>query len=509
MKASFILSLCLAARAAHFSADNIYAIAVCPDHYSFAGEAAPFVLDRRSQRFSPNGTLQCSNPTSLVSFGLLGTIKFSQQDSGHEHDYLVSVAERVLVGSVRDHRMWQVKRVELLPIRDKLEVDWQRVSQLGQISQILSSGFYYSDYDLTRSMQEQELGLWRRKDYFLANRLMREQAGADEFTQSILLKAIRGFVSVEQVGIQVVLISRSTNEWIGTRYNARGVNGDGHAANCFESEMIICTKTQTFAFTQIRGSVPLTWTQRRVKREVTPPIVIDTDSSPETFRKHFDILDDLYGSNHIISLNLLSNFGQEGELGRYYGTLCQANSKEIISLDLNETIHTDPQSWKKAFTLAVCDDRCRSMGVFEMNMELIVSVQAGTFRTNCLDCMDRTNIAQYMIASNIFHTLIFPRLDLLDSSIVSEAVHKAWTGNANAVSLEYSGSNAIKSELIKQNHYTWFGQFNDSCRSLYRVAQSFLWDWKKQDAIYLVFGAAGAEMSESFVEDESGNDKDD
>jgi len=47
----------------------------------------------------------------------------------------------------------------------------------------------------------------------------------------------------------------------GTRYNARGVDEEGNAANFVETEMIIeCSYINTlYSHVQIRGSVPVFW----------------------------------------------------------------------------------------------------------------------------------------------------------------------------------------------------------------------------------------------------------
>jgi hypothetical protein len=36
-------------------------------------------------------------------------------------------------------------------------------------------------------------------------------------------------------------------------------------------------------------------------------------------------------------------------------------------------------------------------GIFQMSNDKIHSVQKGVVRTNCIDCLDRTNAAQFMI----------------------------------------------------------------------------------------------------------------
>ncbi|TPP66430.1 Phosphatidylinositide phosphatase SAC2 [Fasciola gigantica] len=77
--------------------------------------------------------------------------------------------------------------------------------------------------------------------------------------------------------ITVVLISRRSRFRAGTRYRRRGIDNDGYVANYVETEQILQTHTvdspQTVAFLQIRGSVPLFWTQTGLKYR--PPINLE------------------------------------------------------------------------------------------------------------------------------------------------------------------------------------------------------------------------------------------
>jgi len=60
---------------------------------------------------------------------------------------------------------------------------------------------------------------------------------------------------------KVAIISRLSNERVGTRFNVRGVNDDGNVANFVETEQLIVYEEQESSFIQIRGSVPLFWEQ--------------------------------------------------------------------------------------------------------------------------------------------------------------------------------------------------------------------------------------------------------
>lgn len=98
----------------------------------------------------------------------------------------------------------------------------------------------------------------------------------------------------------------------GTRYNARGIDEGGNAANCVESEQLVfkhVNKEQyhriyTYSFTQIRGSMPFFWRQDGVKAKVT--ISRSLESSTDAFIKHCDSLINDYEGESILMCNLLN-----------------------------------------------------------------------------------------------------------------------------------------------------------------------------------------------------------
>ena len=56
------------------------------------------------------------------------------------------------------------------------------------------------------------------------------------------------------------------------------------------------------------------------------------------------------------------------------------------------------------------------------------------FRVNCMDCLDRTNLGQFIIFSYF-------------SKYRFKVIRKMWLNNGNALSNLYTGSNALKGEL--------------------------------------------------------------
>lgn len=68
------------------------------------------------------------------------------------------------------------------------------------------------------------------------------------------------------------LLSRRSRFRAGTRYKRRGLDETGHCANYVETEQIISHRHHQVAFTQVRGSVPLYWSQPGYKYRPPPRI---------------------------------------------------------------------------------------------------------------------------------------------------------------------------------------------------------------------------------------------
>jgi phosphatidylinositol 4-phosphatase len=90
-----------------------------------------------------------------------------------------------------------------------------------------------------------------------------------------IVSVIQGFVEVEQCvvdneSLTLALISRRSRYRAGTRYKRRGVDELGHCANYVETEQILTFRQHQISFVQIRGSVPIYWSQGSVKvKDVT------------------------------------------------------------------------------------------------------------------------------------------------------------------------------------------------------------------------------------------------
>ncbi len=282
-----------------------------------------------------------------------------------------------------------------------------------------------------------------------------ERAALD--SSGILMSAIRGFAQTitvpasaspvrrTQAGLPstLTLISRLSCRRAGTRFNARGLDDSGNVANFVESETVFWSPGICFSYAQVRGSVPVFWEQ-------TPGMIpgqqkIQITRSPEAtqpaFDKHFEQLEVRYGVVHILNLLSESKPGEAELTNRYrYHVRHSPLNRDAgngVSVDrqlLKETefdFHAEtkgpggyeaasmvrdliePSAESFAYHLSEeMDDDAKSSdpGIgHSARGNITILQQQGVFRTNCLDCLDRTNLIQTIISQTALESFLAHR----------------------------------------------------------------------------------------------------
>lgn len=82
-------------------------------------------------------------------------------------------------------------------------------------------------------------------------------------------------------------------------------------------------------------------------------------------------------------------------------------------------------------------------------------MQAGVIRTNCIDCLDRTNVAQQMICLETLKSLV----EEFDCSRVekwNEALVYLWAMGGDFISKEYSGTESVLTQITLKGHQSTY-----------------------------------------------------
>lgn len=224
------------------------------------------------------------------------------------------------------------------------------------------------------------------------------------------LEVIHGFVSQINVSIfgrpvHICLIARRSTRFAGTRFLKRGANFNGDVANEVETEQIVVDGHRMCSFVQMRGSIPTHWSQDISKMVPKPPIALDlSDPYSITPGKHYQRLLFHFGAP-IIILNLV----KKREKRAHESILTQEMLGSVKYLNQFvppqfriKYIHFDMarksrgESNVMGSLAHIAESVIQQTGMFFKDSSQ-TNFQTGIVRVNCVDCLDRTNTAQFAI----------------------------------------------------------------------------------------------------------------
>ncbi|KAK9164937.1 hypothetical protein Scep_000128 [Stephania cephalantha] len=447
-----------------------------------------------------------------IIFGLVGMLKL------FAGVYVIVITERECMGSYMGHPIFKVSSLKILPCDHSLKNSPAELKKMEtEISVLLNAaerttGLYFSyDVNLTLSAQRlHDLGnesrkfpLWRQADpRYIWNNYMLE-ALIDNKLDPYLLPVIQGnilYVRNFQAAIgkdiaDVTLIARRCTRRNGTRMWRRGADADGYVANFVESEQIVKINGFTGSFVQVRGSIPLLWEQivdltYKPKFEVVRP-----EEAPQVVKRHFLDLQKRYGA--VLAVDLVNKHGSEGRLCEKY-----ANAMQHVASDDIRYLHFDFHQIcghihfeRLSYLYDQIEGFLKKNGYFLLNENgEKVEEQLGVVRTNCIDCLDRTNVTQSMIARKLLESQL-QRIGVFmaDDTIgkyphFDECFKIMWANHGDEISIQYSGTPALKGDFVRFGKRTMDGIVKDGCNALARYYLNNFRDGAKQDAIDLLHG---------------------
>jgi hypothetical protein len=245
---------------------------------------------------------------------------------------------------------------------------------------------------------------------------------------------------------------------------------------------------------------------------------ITVTRSPEgtqpAFNKHFEDLEQIYGAVHII--NLLSDTKPaEVELGTLYrnairhSPLSQSGDGSDEHSLLRAThydFHAEtkgPAGYEAAkdirryiegstdgfayFLAEETHDPAEKTAETHRGRMVVVLQQDGVFRTNCLDCLDRTNLIQSLISQMAVETFLAHRSDYAASDFWMR--HSSlWADNGDSLSKIYAGTGALKSSFTRHGKMSLAGAMADMRKSVQRIYHNNFIDPSRQVTIDMLLG---------------------
>ncbi|KAH0769720.1 hypothetical protein KY290_013701 [Solanum tuberosum] len=448
-------------------------------------------------------------PKIRIIFGVIGILKLLAGS------YLLVITERESVGSYMGHPIFKVSSMKVFPCDHSLKnTPVEQKKMEAEFSALLNvaektPGLYFSyDVNITLSAQRlHDLGdeskllpLWRQADpRFLWNNYMMEVL-IDHKLDPFLLPVVQGSFHNFQAAIgkdivDVTLIARRCNRRTGTRMWRRGADTDGFVANFVESEQIIQLNGCTASFVQVRGSIPLLWDQI-VDLTYKPKFeIVRLEEAPRVAERHFLDLRKKYGN--VLSVDLVNKHGGEGRLNEKF-----ANAMQHVDGDDVRYLHFDFHhicGHVHFERLSILYDQIEDFFIknryFLLNeKDEKVEVQLGVVRTNCIDCLDRTNVTQSMLGRRMLEFQL-RRLGIFDAeetisahSNLDESFKILWANHGDDISIQYSGTPALKGDFVRFGKRTVQGIVNDGRNALMRYYLNNFVDGTKQDAIDLMQG---------------------
>ncbi|THH19911.1 hypothetical protein EW146_g1364 [Bondarzewia mesenterica] len=333
-----------------------------------------------------------------------------------------------------------------------------------------------------------------------------------DLCQFIVL-AIQGYVGVFTVALPApptdgtptvataCLISRLGWKRAGTRFNTRGVDDDGNCANFVETETILSTDQNCFSYVQVRGSVPLFWEQQGLQTFGQRIQITRPHASQPAFERHFAQLTEEYGA--VNAINLLGSKDHEASLTAAYARHLQM-AKSVWGEDIGIT-HFDFHNAVRigghdsvVRDLRRLDSVSDNIDRFGFTMcdsatDEIITEQKGVFRTNCLDCLDRTNFVQDILSrTTLEQYLLLVRREWVHSNSLWSYHRELWAENGDALSRIYAGTGALNTSFYAQWEAYFggpeLGVLSDATKSVSRAYINNFQDKGKQVAIDMFLG---------------------
>uniref|UniRef100_A0A8C0GPS2 Synaptojanin-1 n=1 Tax=Chelonoidis abingdonii TaxID=106734 RepID=A0A8C0GPS2_CHEAB len=420
----------------------------------------------------------------MDAYGLLGVLRLNLGDTLLR--YLVLVTGCMSVGKIQESEVFRVTSTEFISLRSDPS-DEDRVSE---VRKVLNSGNFYFAWSATgvsldlslnahRSMQEHTTDnrfFWNQS---LHLHLKHYGVNCDDW----LLRLMCGGVEIRTIyaahkQAKACLISRLSCERAGTRFNVRGTNDDGHVANFVETEQVIFLDDCVSSFIQIRGSVPLFWEQ--------PGLQVGShrvrmsrgfEANAPAFDRHFQTLKNVYGKQIIV--NLLGAKEGEHMLSKAFQSHLKASEHAIDIKMVNFDYHQMVKGGKAEKLHSVLKPQVQKFlecGFFYFDGKEVQRYQSGTVRTNCLDCLDRTNSVQAFFGLEML-TKQLEVLGLAEKPQLvtrfQEVFRSMWSLNGDSVSKIYAGTGALEGKA----------KLKDGARSVTRTIQNNFFDSSKQEAI--------------------------
>ncbi|XP_040372338.1 phosphoinositide phosphatase SAC8 isoform X2 [Rosa chinensis] len=454
-----------------------------PDKFVVKSVEAPdqgFVIARRDGTIEPlDGDSSSASPSKTSTiYGVVGTIRLLAGN------YLLVITSRIEVGNYLGFPVYRVTSMKFLSCNEVLKLSTAQEKKdeayfMALLKTVQSTpGLYFSyETDLTLNFQRRRKliegwmakPLWKQADpRFVWNKNLLDEL--IEFKlDGFIIPLLQGSFQTTQLKLKdlpvaLTIFSRRCTRRLGTRMWRRGANLEGDVANFIETEQL--AEFEGFKSSLLQSNV---------------------------VERHFHDLFQRYGET--IAVDLTDKHGDEGELSKAFANETQnLPNVRYVPFDFHHICgNSNFENLKVLYEQL--SELLENQGYFLVDAEgNILEDQKGIVRSNCIDCLDRTNVTQSYLAQKCLDAQL-QRMGVLDStesiSVFDEEYQKfrtLWAEHGDEISLEYAGTYALKGDLVRYGKQTFGGMIRDGMSALSRYYLNNFQDGIRQDAADLISG---------------------
>ena len=488
-------------------------------------------------------------------YAILGYIEAKNKN------YIVCANQTTYAGKILNARVYKIEKFCYIPESGSNEDNLEDQPYLKMLDDFLERNpLYYSDkIDLTISI----LNMKKKIETIPKSHIFKytvsqycwnysmakcfDSEGMNEYIYPV----INGFFGEraildygEENDLHFILIGRKDDRRSGMRFLIRGADNNGNVANSVETEEILTYRDEEgnvniCSFIELRGSIPLIWTQEpnlQLNPKISPKD--DFSSNCEVFKLHIEELIENYGS--VCCVNLIDKKRDQKIIGNYYNNIVQnykdgnkdkANLLNFVWFDFHsECKKMKYENIKKLFKTKSVEEALRELNFTHLTYRkasleedikdnkiddiLIgkrlleeIKLQKGIFRTNCIDSLDRSNVVQSVIGRYFLFMILsecgFSNVKPSDDEVfrkfqgLFESTFKLlWADHGDSLSLAYSGTGALKSDFVRTGKRTIMGNLIDGYLSSKRFYLNNFRDGYNQDCHDYFLGALNPRKGE-------------
>nr|NP_001036740.2 spermathreecae, isoform F [Drosophila melanogaster]ABI31191.2 spermathreecae, isoform F [Drosophila melanogaster] len=365
-------------------------------------------------------------------------------------------------------------------IREPRHIERRITEELHKIFDETDSFYFSFDCDITNNLQRHEAKSEESQSqpderFFWNKHMIRDLINLNDKTW--ILPIIQGFMQVENCVIgnecfTLALVSRRSRHRAGTRYKRRGVDEKGNCANYVETEQILSFRHHQLSFTQVRGSVPIYWSQPGYKYRPPPRLDRGVAETQQAFELHFTKELETYG--RVCIVNLVEQSGKEKTIGDAYADhVIKLNNDRLIYVTFD--FHDYCRGMRFENVSALIDavgPEAGAMGFHWRDQRGMICNQKSVFRVNCMDCLDRTNVVQTAIGKAVLESQLVklglsPPYTPIPEQLKSPFM-VLWANNGDIISRQYAGTNALKGDYTRTGERKISGMMKDGMNSANR-----------------------------------------